>query len=170
MVEPFQLVFEAHLLGTDEAQTRVTNLDILLSGTDLNLAAQIDGLVIEQAIFDDNRRRLRVYLNRLRINHSRAVLSRKPETAITRDNPSGLMSSIAFGTEHPILCPISDAGDEGYLPGGEIFQLLTLDAIDAQIATHPKIATPILKNLKDAVIVETIVGCIVQKLSVPESD
>lgn len=46
--------------------------------------------------------------------------------------------AITFNIEHAVVLPEDDAVDPLHAAGGEIIQLLAVDAIDATVTTDPK--------------------------------
>src|SRR5262249_11319966 len=58
--------------------------------------------------------------------------------------------------EQPVFDPERDRSNRQSTAFGEIVQLVTADARDAAVRSHPEIAVVVFENLKDAVVMETL--------------
>jgi hypothetical protein len=77
-VPTHQLIFESDLLRVDEAERRVPNLEIFLSGLNAKRRVHGDGFAIHRNRLDGNRRWTQVDLHPLRVDHRDSILGWKP--------------------------------------------------------------------------------------------
>jgi hypothetical protein len=85
-------------------------------------------------------------MNCFRIHYRHAFLSRKPESTVTGLDPGGQPRAIAFNIKHAVALPEGNAVDSFHSAVGEIIQVLTTNAIDATVATDPKVTSPVFQN------------------------
>ena len=140
LIESHKLVSKFDLLGIDKAQAGVANFKIFLPRSNLNCPFERNLSLSHFDIFNDNRRRLLINRDRFGINDGHSVLRGKPEPAISRLPTGWLAPAVAFNIEHSIFLSVGCRSDASKPSGSEVFQFLTADTVDAQIAAHPEIA------------------------------
>ncbi len=100
-----ELVFELDLVGLDQADARKAYLDVLAAGFDGRTCTERPTFAFDQKIFDNDRRRERIWPLDPRIDDRHAVLRREPESALVITKACGLASAVAFGRIIPSSFP-----------------------------------------------------------------
>ncbi|MCG3159368.1 MAG: hypothetical protein JMDDDDMK_00354 [Acidobacteria bacterium] len=157
-VQAFELVLEADLFGFDETERGVVDFEIALARRDSRLIAEIHQLAIQQTLFDHHRRRVRIGRDGFGINHRHALLGRKPQFAVARADARRLIAAVAFRVEHPVALAVNNRIDCANPAVGEIVELPAAHAIDAQVATHPEIATRVFQDLEHSIVEQAVVN------------
>src|SRR5438105_8270263 len=151
MIESLEPVLIMNFLRCSEVDSGVTELECLRSRSKREWTGRIDSVTIRENVLDDDRgcgRGPRA----IRVDHGHALDRGEPELPVVRLPRHRLRTAIALAALHAIGSSVPDARDFRQKSLGKIIELLTGNAEDSFVATHPEIAVAIFQNGEDAVI------------------
>src|ERR1700733_3067573 len=165
----FELVFEINLSRLDESRSRVLNLQVFLVWTNAQRRRNRHGSAVEESLFDDYGRRLRIGDYRFGVNHCCTIQCRKPQFTVPGPGAGRPHSPVTLHVQHAVYFSVSDGGNRGALSRRKLIQLAFAHAIDTAIATNPEIGASIFQGLKDAVTEQAIFDGVARELAILEA-
>jgi hypothetical protein len=148
LVDALEPVLHDHVRRIEEAQGREPDLEPLRAGRDGDGGGDVARDVIDQQLFDDERRRDSVTRHRERLDAGEPVQGGKPQH-VANAAARRLRSAAVFAAREAELLPVVGAGDLEVNLLRDVVELVARHANQAGAGRHPEIAVGVLQNLQD---------------------